>query len=223
MKHTDTVCLDIETIPSENDWVREFISENTTPPKSIKKQESIDAWYAEKHALEVDSALEKCSFDGAMNHIICISAAVNGNDPVSFFITDTKNEADNIRSFYDFLNTTNFPVFVGHNISGFDIRVLRQRSIVLGIQPPTSVPFSAKPWDMNPFDTMVQWDAKNMTSLDKIAKALGLAGKTEVDGSMVWQMWKDERFKEIAEYCSDDVRLVREVYKKMKFINEEVA
>jgi predicted PolB exonuclease-like 3'-5' exonuclease len=77
------------------------------------------------------------------------------------------------------------------------------------------MPFDAKPWDRNPFDTMVQWDSKNNAKLDKIARALGLEGKGDVDGSDVYQMWKDGKFTEIADYCKSDVAMTREVYKKM--------
>lgn len=215
------IYLDIETIPSQLPWVKDYIAEKTTPPGNIKKQETVDAWYAEKHQDAIEEALLKCSFDGAVNHIICISASAANGEPVSFYQKDIENEGLLLLDFYTWLQNSSSEfgrVFVGHNVSGFDLKVIRQRSIILGVKPPPGIPFDAKPWEKNPFDTMVQWDSKNMTSLDKIARALGIEAKSDVDGSMVYQMWKEGKHKEIADYCCDDVRMVREVYKKIKII-----
>lgn len=40
---------------------------------------------------------------------------------------------------------------------------------------------------------------------DLLAKLVGLPGKTEVDGSMVQQMWQDGRLNDIHRYCRHDV------------------
>ena len=103
------------------------------------------------------------------------------------------------------------------------MKIIRQRSIVLGIRPRSNMPFDAKPWDTNPFDTLVQWDSdrQKMISLDKLAKALGIQGKSDIDGSMVYGMWKEGKFDEIAQYCADDVRMVRDVYKRITFQKEK--
>ena len=223
MDHVDTIYLDIETIPSQEKWVRKYVAKNTTPPGSIKKQESIDKWYKESHAGAVEAAMDKCSFDGATNHIICIGLAVNDGGVDTLYMEDIKAEKENLAAFFATVSKLNFPTFVGHNISSFDMKIIRQRSIVLGIRPPSNMPFDAKPWDPNPFDTLVQWDSdrQKMISLDKLAKALGIQGKSDIDGSMVYGMWKEGKFDEIAQYCADDVRMVRDVYKRMTFQKEK--
>lgn len=213
------IYLDIETIPSQLDWVTEHITNTTKPPSNIKKPESIDAWYAEKHEQAIEDNLRKCSFDGAMNHIICIGVAIDDHDPVTFSAESEEKERDVIETFYAYIenNTDIFGnIFVGHNISGFDLRVILQRSIILNVQPCENVPFHAKPWDHNPFDTMAKWDFRNSIKLDVLAKALGLEGKQGVNGSMVYDMWDAGQDEDIAEYCKDDVRLVREVHKRMR-------
>ena len=217
MKHINELTIDIETIPSIEQWVEEYVKEATKPSSALKKQDSINKWYEEKYAQAVEDNMAKCSFDGAMNHIICISCAVNNRDPISFYITDVADEAANLKEFYEYVSAVSMPTYIGHNIIGFDLRVLKQRSMVLCVRPPPSMPFNAKPWDESPYDTMSQWDQKNMVSLDKIAKAFGIEGKSDIDGSMIWGMFKESKFKEIAEYCEDDVRMAREVYKRMKY------
>jgi predicted PolB exonuclease-like 3'-5' exonuclease len=213
------VFLDIETIPSRLPWVKEYIGGKVTHPATIKKPESIKAWEDEKKADAVEEAMRKCSFDGAMNHIICIGAAVNNEPPVSFSAKTHEDEFDVMFNFYQWLVSVYDKfgtIYVGHNITGFDLRVMRQRSIILEVLPPLGIPFNAKPWDNNPFDTMQKWDGQNKTKLDVIARALGVEGKDGVDGSMVFDMWLEGKHDEIADYCKSDVEMVRKVYNKMK-------
>ena len=215
------IYLDIETIPSQEDWVTQYITDNTKPPGNITKPESIEKWYAEKQEQAIEDNLRKCSFDGAMNHIVCIGVALDDEEPVVFYTRAANGEADILQTFYNYIeqSTDDYGnIYIGHNISGFDLRVILQRSIVLGVQPCAGIPFHAKPWDMNPFDTMQKWDARNYTKLDILARALGIAESYEsgVDGSQVYDMWLNGQDDDIADYCKSDVRLVREVYKRMK-------
>lgn len=234
---TDTLYIDIECIPSQHDWVIDGIKEkaqneieNLTPPKSYKSDEAISKWMRDTvKSIEdgVDEEYKKAVFDGATNHIISIGCAFNDERPVGFTVKSGdifKEEKNIINNFYDFFNVKqqdnryNFSVvFVGHNISGFDLKILRQRSVILGIKPPIKIcnAFKSKPWDENPYDTMLQWDAKKFVSMDKLAKAFGISGKGEVDGSMVFDMWKAGKYQEINDYCLSDVEMTRLIHKKM--------
>ena len=217
------IVLDIETIPSQLSWVADYIGDNTKPPATIKKPESIEKWYEESFEDAKREALNKTSFDGAMNHIICIGCAVNDSEPVSFSAKNIDEEKTILIEFYSWLQNVSSDVdrlLIGHNIIGFDMRVIRQRSIILGVTPPGGMHFNAKPWDANPYDTMTQWDSKNFISLDKLSKALGLSGKDngEIKGSTVYSAWQEGKHDEIAAYCRDDVSLTRQVYNKMKII-----
>lgn len=216
-----TIYLDIETIPSQQGWVKEYVSKEINPPATITKAETLDSWFKEKKPLEIEKALDKCGLNGATNHIVCIGVAIDDNMPFCFYAENIKDESKLLTDFYSWLHITSIPyetVFVGHNISGFDLKVIKQRSIILGITPLTKIPFTAKPWDMNPYDTMVQWDAKNYTKLELIANALGLNWSSDVDGSNIYSLWKDGFHDEIKKYCMEDVNITREVYKKMKEI-----
>ena len=211
-----TVYLDIETIPSQLPWVNDYVSATVKPPGTIKKAESLLKWEQENRADAVQEALDKCGFDGALNHIICIGVAIDDAAPVAITANTPDQETDLLKAFYELIG--GLPIvntFVGHNISGFDMRVIKQRSMVLGVKPCKHIPFEAKPWERNPFDTMIQWDNKNSAKLDKIARAMGFEGKGEIDGSDVYPLWKAGEFEKIAQYCKDDVELTRNVYKKM--------
>jgi hypothetical protein len=78
------------------------------------------------------------------------------------------------------------PVVVAHH-AGFDVRFIWQRAIVLGVTPPSWWPIDARPWDSDRiYDTMTAWAGHgNRIGLDRLCRALGLPGKTGVDGSQV--------------------------------------
>jgi len=213
------IYLDIETIPSQLPWVSEYVAAGVKPPGTIKKAESIAKWHEESKPDAVQEAMDKCSFDGALNHIICIGVAID-DEPAKTIVANTiDQEPVLLNEFYGLIKSHALgAVYIGHNISGFDLKVIKQRSMVLGVKPAAMIPFDAKPWEKNPYDTMVQWDAKNSAKLDKIARAFGIKGKGDVDGSDVYQMWKDGNFSEIAQYCREDVEMTRSVYKKMQWI-----
>ena len=62
-------------------------------------------------------------------------------------------------------------------------------------------------------------------SLDDIAKYLGIdqrkGGGTGLDGSKVYDAWRNQRFSDIETYCISDVELLREVHHKIKRVDAE--
>ena len=112
--------------------------------------------------------------------------------------------------------------FVGHNLTGFDLRFLFHRSVVLGIKPPACLmkTMKAKPWDSCIADTMTLWSPERdkRISLDKLCKALGIpTPKGDLDGSKVWEYFRAGRIQEIADYCKKDIVATREVYRRLVF------
>lgn len=215
------VYFDTEFIPGQAEWIKDYVSKGVKPPANYKKQETIDTWYVEKFDDAVQDALDKTAFNGAMNELICICVAL-GDDSARKFYDDT--EENILSEFFCFLENDADPygsVFVGHNIVNCDLRIIKQRAIVHGIKPPECLvrAFNSKPWDRSPFDIMHQWDGKDYTKLDLIAKALGLDGKNDIDGSMVYGLWRAGNFDQIADYCADEVEnMIRPIYKRMSLV-----
>lgn len=211
------ITIDFETIPTQLPELQQYICSEVKAPANYKDQEKIDAYIEEAKK----EALEKASFDGCYNHIVVMGIAFDDEPADAFHIENVAHEKEMIRHFYDVitkrLEPRNAPVFIGHNISGFDFKVLKQRSMILGVKPPFQIPFESKPWDKNPYDTMVQWDGKNFVKLDKLATAFSIDGKT-MDGSQVYKMWLAGQYEALREYCKDDVELTRKVYKRMNFL-----
>ena len=212
--------LDIETIGAQSKESHERIAATIKPPGNIKNPESILAWEKDSKEAAVQEAIDKTSFDGGLGHVCCIGWAFDDQEVESESILDIPEENKRLETFFRYISDE-VPIYgsvtvVGHYISGFDIRFLTQRAIVLGIRLPNWWPHEAKPWGNEIFDTMVKWaGAKGTISLDNLCFALGIDGKGDVDGSMVAQMFKDGKHEEIATYCRSDVEKVRQVHKKM--------
>jgi len=226
------IYFDIETIPAQDEsaiaMIRSDIEkqkQNIKAPSNYKDQEKIDAYIlAEQKRLddEFDIAYRKTSFDGGLGQICCIGFAIDDQEPLALF---GDNESEIIRPFYEFLslsynaNSDQRPVFIGHNVINFDLRFLFQRSVMCNVKPPIFIPFNAKPWDASVYDTMTAWAGfGNRVSLDKLCKIFELEDdNNEIDGSKVWDYYKEGRIAEIAEYCKQDVVQTRQAYKRMTF------
>jgi hypothetical protein len=234
------VYLDIETVPTQSDFEiavmkKEADAEKAAvkAPSNYKDQVKIDEYIAAKQAeieAEFDQRYRKTSFDGALGQIVAISYAVD-DEPVDNIYSDNwkNNEELLISTFYRAISVRykpsehRQPVFIGHNLVGFDLRFLFQRSVLLGVKPPLFVPFAAKPWDATVFDTMLEWAGHGKTvSLAKLCRVFQIDAKgaeigEEIDGSKVWDFVKDGRIADVAKYCGGDVERTREIHKRLSF------
>src|SRR3990167_9961262 len=221
--------LDLETLPSESDAVRAAIAETITPPGNMSKAETIAACAVEKKPALVDEAMLKTSFDAAYGRILCIGWAVDDAEPQSII----GSEDVVLAGFMEALRVAqehtiksgkinSDVVFIGHNITGFDLRFLFQRCAINGVKPPLSLlaAMRAKPWDKCIADTMLMWspERERRISLDRLCKTLSVpTSKGNLDGSKIYEYFKAGRLDEIAAYCRADVNATRACYKRMIF------
>lgn len=220
--------LDIETIPAQSDEAKSAIAATVKPPASMKKADTIAAWEAEQKPNAVAEAIDKTSFNAAFGQICCIGFAFDNSPATSIsWPVNAESEKLMILAFFDEAGKiigNRFPVIVGHFITGFDIRFIWQRCMVLGIRVPAWLPKDPKPWDAGVFDTMTAWaGARDTISMDNLCQALGIPGKGDVDGSMVGQMFAEGKHKEIAAYCRDDIERTRAIHRKMQVSFGEAA
>lgn len=211
------IYLDIETIPTQNAELQTYVCENLKAPANYKDPEKINAWLEENRAVAVD----KTSLDGALGEVVVISVAVNDNAPVTFYREDwqaQERERDILTRFNEYLRAEankcrTVPKFIGHSITKFDDRFIFQRSVINGVKPYYTTN------RQNTYDTMTEWAGYgNTVALDKLCKVLGVEQKGDIDGSKVWQYVQDGKINEVAEYCAKDVERVRQVYKRMNFM-----
>lgn len=220
--------LDIETIPAQSEEAKSAIAATVKPPASMKKADTIAAWEKDQKAAAVEEAIAKTSFNAAYGQICCIGFAFDEAPAASVsWPVNAESEKLMISAFFDEAGKiigNRFPVIVGHFITGFDIRFIWQRCMVLGIRVPAWLPKDPKPRDSGVFDTMTAWaGARDTISMDNLCQALGIPGKGDVDGSMVGQMFAEDKHKEIAAYCRDDIDRTRAIHRKMKVSFGEAA
>ena len=219
--------LDIETIPASDPAVVNQIAADVRPPAQMKKAETIAEWEATKKAEAIAEAVAKTSFDGAYGQVCCVGWAWD-DEPVSNVHWDESGEEGLLSLVSTMLSQSRpsfeMPVIVGHYVADFDLRFLWQRAYVLGVRMPAWWPKDPKPWSREVHDTMHMWaGAKGSISLDNLCRALGVAGKGNIDGSMVAGMFERGEHDAIAQYCMEDVERVRSCHRKMMHALGEVA
>jgi len=222
------IILDIETLPTTDAEVIAEISAGIKPPANYSKPETIAKWMEENKESALKDAVHKTGFSGLYGSIACICYAFD--DGKVFSVDCRDGEKTMLEHFYSHVfdmagiathtGIIQQPVtFIGHNIIGFDLPFIKHRSIINRVKPPVQFikAFDAKPWGNEVYDTMLKWDSRDFVKADLIARAFGIQGKKEVDGSMVYPMWKEGKFEEIAAYCRDDVEMGRAIFNRMTF------
>lgn len=242
---------DTETIPTQRlDILQELTEKNhaerdvklaeLAPPKSLKKQETIDAWMEnelpvkqgeinDEYAEKLREAIHKTCLDGAFGQLVCISLAPDDDSPTNLWDTNWSapgyeawllNELH--RSMQGMFGHHRGAQLVGHGI-GFDRTMIRQRGIVLGAPVHAMFSKAVKPWENDAvFDTMTEWtgDPRKYISQDRLCKALGIDGKGTdlpdgeyIDGSQVWDFIQRGEIAKVAIYCGGDVVRARRLYR----------
>mgnify|MGYP000677458635 CR=1 FL=1 len=203
------VYLDIETLPGS-----EYPSlDEIQTPSNYKDEAKIQAYKEAK----LDEVYRQQALDSMQGRILCIGVAVEDEEPHTFY-TYGENEWDallELKRVIDFLKSS--PTFIGHNVKNFDLQWIWRHAARLGLKHLCNrIPrhkFSDRVQD-----TAEIWagpDFKAVCSLDRIAAFLGIDGKGEMDGSMVYDAFMAGEHEKIRSYCADDVRLTRSVYKAL--------
>jgi predicted PolB exonuclease-like 3'-5' exonuclease len=195
--------FDIETIPSADEHKDMHLD---ILRKKKKYQDAAD-----------DDIHKDTSLDGTYGRICCIGVIKEDQRGINFKDVMSGTEKEMLQKFWGL--AAGVQQFIGHNIWGFDMPFILQRSMVNGVKP---LPINFRRYMKEPlYDTMLEWtfwnfDREKNPRLDTLAKVFGLpTSKDEMDGSMVWPYFQKGRIDEICKYCMKDVELTRKVYYKM--------
>lgn len=182
---------------------------------------------------ETEEEYKETGFDASLGRILCIGyceenehgeiieqGCFGWNETTQKFETD---ETILLSEFWQYVRGFQHRVdfIVGHNILGFDLPFIIQRSVIHNIKP--TVNFDMYKFQKFPiFDTMLRWDFyvfKKMTSLKKLAYAMGLKcpKSGDIDGSKIKEAFDQGRFEEIRKYCLQDVEATHNIWRKMNF------
>ena len=223
--------FDIETVPCQRQDLIDVLVLDIKPPGNLSKQETIEKWWAENYESECDKRLRKTALDGLYGEILSIAAAIDDEEPNCFIRTKNDPESKPINEFYHALANLRDEHdqrvvevrWIGHWITGFDLRFLWQRSVINGIKPPIHLPKDAKAWDREIFDTKVAWTGISSQytgagSLSAITKVFGGDGKDDFNGADVYDAWIEEAYGTIKDYNIRDVEETRMLYKRFNFL-----
>ena len=168
-----------------------------------------------------------------LHRIVAISVCLrSGSDFRVWSLGDEKaTEGELVQRFFDGVEKYR-PTLVSWNGGGFDLPVLHYRSLVHGVSAP-------KYWDTGHFDRDAKWDnylgryqfrhtdlmdvlalynGRSFAPLHEMAVLLGFPGKLGMDGSKVFEAWRQGQLAEIRAYCETDVLNTYLVYLRFQLI-----
>jgi predicted PolB exonuclease-like 3'-5' exonuclease len=129
------------------------------------------------------------------------------------------------------------PQMVSWNGGGFDLPVLHYRALVNGVA-------ASRYWEMGNEDREFKWNnylsryhtrhldlmdvlalytGRANAPLDDLAKLCGFPGKLGVDGSQVWNLFRDGCLDQIRNYCETDVVNTYLVYCRFQLMRGEMS
>ena len=144
-------------------------------------------------------------------------------------------EKELIERFFDGIERYT-PTLVTWNGSGFDLPVLHHRALIHGVT-------AARYWDSGDDDREFKWtnylnrfharhtdlmdvlagyQVRAFAPLDQVAVLCGLPGKMGMDGSKVWDAYREGRIDDIRNYCETDALNTYLLYLRWLLIKGEL-
>lgn len=217
MRATDNLFIDIETTGTDDPVLIELITRSINPPGNYSKPETIAKWEAESKPGLVEKAIAETSLSGATGKVICVVYAVDDQAPVCL-TGDERYILEMLMGLKAGVDIEHgcFPLVVGHNVADFDLRFLMQRCMVRGVQIGEWFPHQITHWSDRVFDTMTRWAGhRGRISLSDLAYAMDIPVNPTISGAEVPQAYAEGRMDDIIAHALEDVRVVREIYRRM--------
>lgn len=233
------VDLDIETIPAPNrefyidaaeqepfrvpgDMTREraAMELGLLDYKNFSKEQVLQMWALEfgprRAEIAGDQAWRATALDGTYGRVLSIAWSVDFEEPTGIIkLNEPELLALAFNVIADDLDDRK-PFFIGHNIP-WDLKFLYRRAVILGIVPPFDLPFNGR-HGQDYFCTSQAWCSHGeRIKQDHLARALGLPGKGDMDGSKVCDAWLAGEYGKILEYNMDDVKQNIHIYRRLQF------
>jgi uncharacterized protein YprB with RNaseH-like and TPR domain len=153
-----------------------------------------------------------CAWYGDM--ITCICAKTDDGHEFKEAVQEENTEARLIEHFLTWVTLQGNDVFlISKNGKGFDIPFIQTRMVKL------HMPYTEKLLNYKHLD--LQLMTKKWMSLDDMAKLLNCERKNG-NGIDAIFMFRNGEFKELIEYCMQDVNVTEQVYKKLKSLGHSI-
>lgn len=222
------IYLDIMTLPNPGMYT-ELLMAKTKDPSTPAR------WRDIKDSLKEKKEVEQTALVGSLGRTYIIGFAMDDGPPTYLRVENAtkiymkpdyeKLERQMLLDFFDFVNTATVdgeqPFFVGHNLIGFHLRFLWQRSVLLDIdcpQPIRSAINNGYRYPRNCYDTMLEWSGVGRScSFDLLSRSFEATDGGDIDllskGLFYEFIHGDDRC--IASKNMKDVKTVRSMYKRM--------
>ena len=184
---------------------------------------------------------EKVGHDFLPHHlqrVVAISCIFRDADGVRVRSLGTLQDEEP-RLIQDFFRTIDRykPQLVSWNGSGFDLPVLHYRALIHGVA-------SSRYWEtgerdrdfrynnylsryhsrhLDLMDLLAMYSGRANAPLDELAKMCGFPGKLGMDGSKVWEAFREGRIASIRDYCETDVANTWLLYCRFLLINGQLS
>lgn len=230
------IFLDVETVPSQHPEALAEVRATLKPPGTLKKAESVAAWWANEADAAAEEAHRKQSLDGGTKgEIISIAAVTEDGDQWVRCRAPGESEAELLREFFAVVEgwtqaeadkmtlghpdawpiDAHYPV--AHN-AAFDMGYLWRRAIINRVPLPRWLPGPDGRAGKDYGCTMLAWAGwGNRVSLDSLCRALGITSPKDegIDGSKVYDAWQAGEVERIAAYNLKDAQTVAEVWQRL--------
>lgn len=220
---TPTLVFDIETIPDV-----EGIKKLLDLPPETADEDTVNIAFHKRRQQNGSEFLPHYQ-----HRVVAISCALRDRDSFRIWTLGTPDaqEPEIIQRFFDGIEKYT-PNIVSWNGSGFDLPVLHYRAMIHGIQAP-------RYWDMGDDDRDFKWNnyisryhmrhldlmdvlalysGRANAPLDQLAQLCGFPGKLGMDGSKVWEAYKNGQIDAIRDYCETDVANTYLVYLRFQLM-----
>lgn len=228
--------LDVETIPNTDPQAKDDIRASIKPPGTLKKADSIAAWWANEADTAVEAEWRKQALDGG-THGELLSIAVCDDTGREWVRCRQHGDgvAELLREFFATVESWTtadaqqmlpgrpdlFPIddhhVVAHN-AAFDIGFLWRRSRVHGVPTPPWLPGPMARAGKDYTCTMQAWAGySGRVSLDTLCKVLCVPSPKagDITGAGVLDAWMAGRHADIAAYNLADAHAVRAVFHRL--------
>lgn len=221
------ITFNLETIPDQRDDALARAHKSITVPCNYKKPEAREK-YKRDHLAEAHAKTAKAGISG---QICSIGWAIDNDKPRSLtrgIDVAVEDERALIRAFFDAIHSLSIASagahmhleWIGHSLID-DLRFLKQRSLILGVQPLFQVPADAVHGKGTVYDTMQEWAGdRGSVKQSALQKALGISTENDIriDGAHeVRKFWEQGLFHEIKQYNMQDIRVCQSIYRRLKW------
>lgn len=218
------IAVDLETIPDQRPGAFERYLEDVKPPGNYKKPDTIQAWMAENAETIAGENYLKTSLSGLHGEICAIGYAFDDELPVSLVREQGQPEKELLLAFYAVVldrakageGKYQRLQWVGHNVLEFDLRFLKQRTLVSIGVPPVMIPTEARHGSDMVFDTMKEWAGlRGYVKQSELCEVFGIDPGDGMTGADIWPAWQAGEYQRIQDYNVGDVAIVQALYRRM--------